>query len=389
MAYDPLRERLVLYGGFNGAVALGDTWLYDGLRWTQQQPSERPPVLLGAAMAWDPIGESLVMYGGASAFEGQPQSDTWSWDGSNWTKLTPGQSPGPLKEHRMATDTKRDRIVLFGGIDFETPTLSPVYANRTWEWTGGNWIFQDRLLVPAARADFAMAFDSIRGLTVVAYGTAGRTGSTQFGDTWIWDGSVWRDNAFLDPKPRARGDVRLVENSNTGRLMMYGGKPAGNEPLSNARETWEFFGPGIAQAAPFGAGCPGASGLAPLLASLPGSRPQLGSVFEVEFRDLPIAPGTATLAFWGLSSEIWKDTQFALPDDLDWIGMPNCDLLVSLDHLVPLSTTGSIASWTLNIPSDIGLVGFEFFLQGLILDPGANALGLITSNGIRGKVGVQ
>src|SRR5690242_347699 len=49
MAYDPARNRLVLFGGFDSAV-LGDTWEWDGQSWTRLTPSTSPPVRYSHAM---------------------------------------------------------------------------------------------------------------------------------------------------------------------------------------------------------------------------------------------------------------------------------------------------------------------------------------------------
>lgn len=36
MAYDDARQVVVLYGGYDGAGRLGDTWTWDGVSWTPQ-----------------------------------------------------------------------------------------------------------------------------------------------------------------------------------------------------------------------------------------------------------------------------------------------------------------------------------------------------------------
>jgi len=396
MAYDPLRGRIVLFGGVNetggpnGTPRLfGDTWEFDGLRWAQVISSTSPPALVGAAMAWDPVAEKLLLYGGGTTFKANLTSDTWNFDGSDWVKLSPGQNPGTLKDHRMVTDTKRKRIVLFGGIDGEVVNVSITASDLVGEWDSGNWIFQNRTSKPSARRSFGMAYDSIRNLTVVTYGVSAR-GTKKSADTWKWNGSVWDNNIFLDPKPQARGRLQLVENPNTGRMMLYGGEVAQASP-GHTVETWEFFGPAIAEASPFGSGCPGTNGLVPRIRRRLGenSRPRHGQDFRVFLSGLPDAPGPS-IGILGFSNTIWRDTGFALPDDLGWIGMPGCKLLVSFDRAVALAATGGVSEdWVLRVPADPSFIGFEFFLQGLAIDPGTNTIGVTLSNGLAGVIGSQ
>ena len=52
MAYDAGRQRTVLFGGFTGVTTgtvHGDTWEYDGSQWLRRSPAESPPARYGAA----------------------------------------------------------------------------------------------------------------------------------------------------------------------------------------------------------------------------------------------------------------------------------------------------------------------------------------------------
>ncbi len=387
MAYDPMREVIVMYGGADNGSPLGDTWEFDGAEWAQVQPVNSPPALLGAAMAWDPINEKMLLFGGATAFTEELQGDTYHYDGLDWELLTPVSAPLHRKDHRMVTDTLRDRIVLFGGTDQEVmfqPALT-TRSDQTWEWNGTNWIFQNRATVPDKRERFGMAFDEVQGITVLCYG---QNGSRSHGDTLAWDGVEWRD-IFVTPKPGARSAIQLVANSNSGRLLTYGGDVAQAEP-GETIESWEFFGQCNGSSLPYGLGCAGTVGMPPTLRNLNGSRPVVGNGFNMVLDNLPTANGSFAVGMWGFSNEIWGDTRFFLPDDLGWLGMPGCDLLVSLDRVVPLVITpGGQANWTLNVPLNNDLCGLSFYAQGLIVDPGANALGVIVSDAIAGAVGLR
>jgi galactose oxidase-like protein len=89
-AGDISRRQLLLFGGnrATGAPATPDTWSYDGSAWKKLAPAQRPPPRYDAPMVYDPDHRSMVLFGGQGLSEGQsgPLSDTWSWDGSNWTE---------------------------------------------------------------------------------------------------------------------------------------------------------------------------------------------------------------------------------------------------------------------------------------------------------------
>ena len=56
--------------------------------------------------------------------------------------------------------------LMFGGYDTAA-------SNQTWEWNGANWTQRSPATSPAGRYDFAMAYDSVRGVAVVFGGNAG------------------------------------------------------------------------------------------------------------------------------------------------------------------------------------------------------------------------
>jgi hypothetical protein len=69
--------------------------------------------------------------------------------------------------------------------------------------------------------------------------------------------------------------------------------------------------------------------------------------------------------------------------------MPGCGLRASLDILAPFAVPAGTPSysWSIAIPANAPL-GFPIYTTTVVApDPATNALGLITSNGIRGFVG--
>lgn len=92
------------------------------------------------------------------------------------------------------------------------------------------------------------------------------------------------------------------------------------------------------------------------------------------------------LLIWGFNNTTWL--AFTLPMDLAPFGAPACLNYTSTDsfNLVVLDPLGAV-SVPMNIPNAPGLAGFAFFNQAATFTPGANALGLLTTNYGAGIVG--
>ena len=137
MVFDAKRNRTVLFGGMGTGAAgqppltLGDTWEYDGAKWTQKQVSG-PGARNGAGATWDSKRGLVIIFGGVgpNGFFG----DTWSWDGTTWRKLA-DTGPEPRGMGYIAYDKHRDRIVMFGG----RKGWPDGDLNDTWEWDGSAW----------------------------------------------------------------------------------------------------------------------------------------------------------------------------------------------------------------------------------------------------------
>jgi hypothetical protein len=126
MAYDAARGQVVLFGGCCGL--LSDTWTWDGTDWTQHFPAHSPTPRSGMGMAYDAARGQVVLFGGSSE---DVVGDTWTWDGTDWTQHTPAHSPTPRYGPGMAYDAARGQVVLFGA--------APGLTSDTWTWVGTDW----------------------------------------------------------------------------------------------------------------------------------------------------------------------------------------------------------------------------------------------------------
>jgi hypothetical protein len=116
IVYDAALRKIVLYASANG-----ETWTYDGTAWTKQPTAPISNLTCCMAMAYDPAIGQTVLFGGMSldpnsrSGQGPPLNDTWTYNGTNWTKQSPSAAPPPRYKAAMAFDPTLSSLVLFGG----------------------------------------------------------------------------------------------------------------------------------------------------------------------------------------------------------------------------------------------------------------------------------
>jgi hypothetical protein len=73
---------------FDGGVQQGtaSTWVWQNSTWSRAATA-RPSLRNGHALAYDAVRNRVVLFGGFRS--GQDFSDTWEWDGTGWTEVTP------------------------------------------------------------------------------------------------------------------------------------------------------------------------------------------------------------------------------------------------------------------------------------------------------------
>lgn len=91
-------------------------------------------------------------------------------------------------------------------------------------------------------------------------------------------------------------------------------------------------------------------------------------------------PGTPMLFTLGNSNSDFSGVP--LPFDMTPLGAPGCMLVNNwLIVLVGVTTTSTFVPFYITFPDDPNLVGATYYAQSLFFDPGANALGIWTTNG--------
>jgi hypothetical protein len=101
-AMTTLNNKIVLFGGEHDANHYeNDTWEYDGTTWTQRTDATGPTARFHHGMTT--LGGKAVLFGGESPVGVSPPwlGDTWSWDGTRWTQ-SPATGPGGRDVYTIA-----------------------------------------------------------------------------------------------------------------------------------------------------------------------------------------------------------------------------------------------------------------------------------------------
>lgn len=95
MVYVDSTDQIFLFGGISGGVGLNDMWVYDysANAWTELTPNGDVPGGRGFhAMAYDPVADKVVLFGGGTTNNpGEFGNETWLYDPqtNTWTNMTP------------------------------------------------------------------------------------------------------------------------------------------------------------------------------------------------------------------------------------------------------------------------------------------------------------
>jgi hypothetical protein len=214
LQYDPVRRRTVLVGcaGFPEADSASETWLWEGVDWTRAADSTQSPRgAAGGGLAFDAARGELVLVTHSTMA-------TWAFDGTTWRQRAPATTPSPgVWVFDLAFDPASQRVVYFGGehLTAEEPWNS-TYPTSTWAWDGTDWHQLATSATPPPTIDYALAGFPERGGLVMHGG---------WGDPeWQFRASAWLLTLPGGPTPTIRfTEIRPLDGSfsltSTGRVQ--------------------------------------------------------------------------------------------------------------------------------------------------------------------------
>jgi len=230
MVRDPVRNRMLVFGGLDPSNAANNSvWSLDlngPMAWTKLTVSGSPPGVRGyESMVYDAARDRVLVYGGVNFFSGV-YNDVWALQLAGtptWQRLFPtGTLPLPRYLHSAVIDPLRDRMVVFGGSNGSSSydELWTLDLGGTPAWTF--WPNTDAAQ-PAGRTLHGAFYDPVRDRMVICYGT---DFSTVFPDVWalpLAGPFHWQALAPNGPAPSPRYLTGWGYDGARDRLLLYGG----------------------------------------------------------------------------------------------------------------------------------------------------------------------
>jgi N-acetylneuraminic acid mutarotase len=259
--WDPVREQMLLFGGFRTDGPSNEVWTFTPGNdvWSELptfassaplDPSQArqdmafggmplpfPAVRQGERGVWDAASSSLLMFGG---FSGEEDffDELWSYapDSQQWSPIVPGSDgPSPRSDHAAAWDPEARALYVFGGYGLEG------YSDELWqydaetqEWT----LDQSESEPPLGREDHSLVWDPDGKRLLVFGGTRGEGG---FDDLWSYtpDRDEWTPLGEADAGPGPRYRHSAVWDTAHGRMLVFGGY-GGPEVGSYLDDLWSY-----------------------------------------------------------------------------------------------------------------------------------------------------
>jgi hypothetical protein len=263
-AWDPVRKRLVIFGGsfalpqncsFPIPTSEAETWIYDPKcdAWTQSK-SKAPPSRGRHGMVYIPtLGKIVVMGGRRRDGSSGPYtllSDMWAYDvaADSWEELSKGVGlPGRYNHAMVWAESIGKLVIIAGNLSSSGATYTATNDVYTYAFADGAWVKQSPTGTPPKKRFFAASLWDDKRKQAVIFGGADESLFQQtakfMGDLWALDFSsdqpAWK---LLDAGGNAGPDRRywgaMTFDAGHDRYMLFGGHDDGN--LGNRNDLWGY-----------------------------------------------------------------------------------------------------------------------------------------------------
>ena len=220
-----------------------ETWAYDLVRnkWTNLQPGVQPSMRWGSRMAYDARSDRIILFGGTDYNTNVTLADTWAYDckTNTWTELHPAGGITPHHFFDMVYDSAADRIILFGG----SRLIDGVWTtqNDTWafDYDTNTWTERQPIASPSPRAYHSMAYDARTDQIIIFGGILSDEAwpnEPTINETWAYN---YQRNTWTQLRSSTAPGERAWQTMIGTRdgMVMFGGGP---NRLNYTAETWTF-----------------------------------------------------------------------------------------------------------------------------------------------------
>lgn len=231
MTFDPVRGRIVAFGGVADQTWLEGTWEWNDPAWHRVDAGAPAPALRsGHAMLYHPDDGAVYVFGGMHAPPVEQRCDAWRYADRIWERIF----DGPCMTERtvnasLVFDTRTHAMLLLEGPAVATQEAQPL---RMWRWTGNDWSLVDAS-GPKRTGFSAAVYDERRQVLVVPVLFGGSDAGV-----WEWNGSTWRHNA-APGGPATRQTYSLVYDTARGRIVLAGGQGSSRGPYFDDVWSWD------------------------------------------------------------------------------------------------------------------------------------------------------
>lgn len=181
-------------------------------------------------MTFDTKRKKLVLYGGNGKGDGSVtyHNSIWEWDGRVWKRPSKGSFEQGRSSHVLVYNPQIEKTMLFAGV------VPKAYAApQVKYWDGKKW--SDGPNGPSARYSPAVAYDEKRK-TMVVFSGSGR------GEDIMWEfhNNAWKEIKFsnADKVPSARARAKMAYDHVRETLVLFGGFSNG----TSMGDMWEWDG---------------------------------------------------------------------------------------------------------------------------------------------------
>jgi hypothetical protein len=240
LEYLPERHQLFLFGGFSEQDRIRDTWLFDinTDTWIELHPSESPNHRSDSAITYDPINDVIVLFGGYLRNDTSSQ-ETWiySFEDENWIKKEPIDSPLHQYGGFMVYVESTGQLLMYPGhwsIYSGGNTLDHGFGGNLWEYDfeDNSWTELIGGDVPPGRYWGNLVFDSREDRLILF----GGHGAVNYDDTWIYniEDEVW-EMVDASVRPSKRSSLDFVYDPDNHVVVLFGGFSESRDSLG---DTW-------------------------------------------------------------------------------------------------------------------------------------------------------